>query len=109
MATVLIADDAEVDRELTGKVVTAAGHVAVYATDGEEAVVKAKAILPALILLDVVMPKQDGFATCRKLKKDDATANIPVVLITSKGQDSDKFWGERQGCDAYVVKPFTAA
>ena len=109
MATVLIVDDAEVDRELTGRVVTSAGHVAAYAMDGEDGVAKAKAIKPALILMDVVMPRQDGFATCRKLKKDADTAAIPVVLITSKGQDSDKFWGERQGCDAYVVKPFTAA
>jgi len=108
MATVLVVDDMKTERELIGKVVTAAGHRAEFAVDGEEALSKAKTLKPSLVLLDVVMPKQDGFATCRKLKKDAETSAIPVVLVTSKSQDSDKFWGEQQGCDGYLVKPFSA-
>jgi twitching motility two-component system response regulator PilH len=107
VAIVLVVDDVQTDRELIGKVVSSAGSTPEYASDGEEAIVKAKATKPALILLDVVMPKQDGFATCRKLKKDPDTAKIPVVLVTSKNTDTDRFWGEKQGADGYIVKPFS--
>ncbi len=107
MKTVLVVDDAQTDRELAGKVVRDTGNHPEYASDGDEALAKAKALKPALVLLDVVMPKQDGFATCRKLKKDADTAGIPVVLVTSKNTDADKFWGEKQGCDAFISKPYT--
>lgn len=107
MQTILIVDDNATERDLIGKVVTTAGHLPEYACDGEECLTKARGVNPALILLDVVMPKLDGFATCRKLKKDPATANIPVVLVTSKGQASDRLWGERQGAVGHICKPFT--
>ena len=60
-----------------------------------------------MIFLDVVMPNMDGFATCRALKKDPDTAGIPVVLVTTKGADSDKFWGKKQGADDHIAKPWT--
>ena len=107
MSTVLIVDDVRSDRELVGKVVTAAGHVAEYAAVGEEAVVKARALHPALVLLDVVMPKLDGFGACRRLKREPETAAIPVVLVTAKSSETDQFWGRKQGADDYIVKPFT--
>jgi twitching motility two-component system response regulator PilH len=107
MATILIVDDAQTDRELLGKVVSSAGHKAVYATDGDEAGDKAKANMPALIFMDVVMPGTNGFSACRKLKQDPATSKIPVVLVTSKGAESDKFWGQKQGADDHIVKPFS--
>jgi twitching motility two-component system response regulator PilH len=109
MHTVLIIDDAQTDRELVGRVVTATGHRPVYASDGVLGVAAAKEHKPAMIFLDVVMPNQDGFATCRALKKDPATSTIPVVLVTSKSSDSDRFWGKKQGADDHVGKPFTAA
>lgn len=109
MHTILIVDDAQTDRELVGKVVTAAGHRTIFASNGEQAIATAKEQRPSLIFLDVVMPVMDGFATCRALKKDAATAPIPVVLVTSKGTDSDKFWGRKQGADDHLVKPFTPA
>lgn len=105
MANVLIADDMQTDRELLGKVVSGAGYVPIYAENGEQAVNLAKAQRPALIFLDVVMPGQDGFATCRMLKEDTSTSSIPVVMVTSKSTDADKFWGTRQGADAYLGKP----
>ena len=74
MSTILIVDDVQTDRELMGKVVTQAGHSPVYASDGEEAILKAKQHKPALIFLDVVMPTLNGFNTCRKLKSDEALA-----------------------------------
>ncbi|MFN8094164.1 MAG: response regulator [Vicinamibacteria bacterium] len=107
MRTVLIVDDLKTDRELIGKVVTSAGHHPEYAEDGDSALDRAKTLKPALVLLDVVMPKQDGFATCRKLKKDPDTAAIPVVMVTSKSTDTDRFWAEKQGAADLIAKPFT--
>ena len=107
MSTVLIVDDVETDRLLMGKALSGLGHRIEYATDGDEAVVKAKALKPDLVLLDILMPRQDGFQTCRILKKDSSTAQIPVVMVTSKSAQSDQFWAEKQGCDGYVTKPFT--
>jgi twitching motility two-component system response regulator PilH len=107
MQKILVVDDVQTDRELVGLVVTKAGHHPVYAADGAQALALAKAEKPALIFLDVVMPNQDGFKTCRVLKADPETARIPVVLVTSKGTDSDKFWGKKQGADDHVAKPFT--
>ncbi|MFK7740926.1 MAG: PleD family two-component system response regulator [Planctomycetota bacterium] len=109
MVTVLVIDDTETDRQLAAQVVKGLGYQVLFAGDGVEGVGKAKDIKPDLILLDVVMPKQDGFATCRELKKDADTKDIPVVLTTSKGTDTDKFWGQRQGASAYVVKPYGPA
>jgi twitching motility two-component system response regulator PilH len=60
-------------------------------------------------VLDVILPGQNGFQICRTLKTSEDTKNIPVVMLTSKNQDSDKFWGMRQGADAYVTKPFVEA
>src|SRR5687768_2311616 len=107
MGTILIVDDVKTDRELIGKVVQNAGHMPVYAEDGDQAVDKAKEVKPQLILLDVVMPRVNGFNACRALKKTPETSKIPVVLVTSKGEDSDKFWGQKQGADDHIVKPFS--
>ncbi len=106
MENILIVDDVRTDRDVLGRIVSNAGHQPVYASDGAEAMLAAKSARPALILLDVVMPGQDGYKTCRSLKGDPDTARIPVVLVTSKGSDSDKFWGKRQGADDVVVKPY---
>ena len=108
MGTVLVVDDSASERELLGRLVRAAGHVPEFAADGAEALAKARAMLPKLILLDVVMPKLDGFSACRQLKRDALTAAIPVVLITLKGTATDLFWGRKQGADDHIVKPFTA-
>ena len=63
---------------------------------------------PDLIVLDVVMPGRNGFQACRDLKNDDRCKNIPIILCTSKGNESDKFWGQQQGANGYIVKPFKA-
>jgi twitching motility two-component system response regulator PilH len=107
MPTILVVDDVQTDRELIGKVVSATGNHPEYAADGDEAVEKARTLHPALILLDVVMPKQDGFATCRSLKKDPETSGIPVVLVTQKSSETDRFWGEKQGAADFIAKPFS--
>lgn len=107
MSLVLVVDDVQTDRSLIGKVVTETGHQAVYAANGKEAMQAAKMHRPQLILLDVVMPDVNGFNVCRSLKSDAATSEIPVVLVTSKGTDSDKFWGRKQGAADHLAKPFS--
>jgi len=106
--TILIVDDSRTERELMSRAVTLAGHTAMFAEDGSEALEKAKSIQPALILMDVVMPNLNGFNATRQLKADAATKHIPVVLVTNKGGESDKFWGKKQGADDHVTKPFQA-
>jgi twitching motility two-component system response regulator PilH len=106
MYTILVVDDVQTDRELIGMVVTRAGHRVAYAADGDEAIAKAKELRPSLIFLDVVMPVMDGFAACRQLTKDPETSAIPIVLVTSKSNESDVFWGKKQGAADYVAKPW---
>jgi twitching motility two-component system response regulator PilH len=109
MTTVLIVDDVRTDRELMGKVVSDAGHHPEYASSGDEAIQRAKELKPALILMDVVMPPGiSGFNACRNIKNDPATKAIPIVLVTSKGQESDVFWGRKQGADEHLAKPWSA-
>ncbi|MCK5069047.1 MAG: response regulator [Desulfocapsa sp.] len=78
----------------------------VTAVDGVDALQKVISFKPDLVLLDVVMPKMDGFQVCRKLKAFPKTKHIPVILLTSKSQKVDKFWGKKQGADMYLTKPF---
>jgi twitching motility two-component system response regulator PilH len=105
---ILVVDDVRTDREIVGRVVTGAGHRAIYAENGAQAIETAKQVQPGLIFMDVVMPEQNGFEATRELKKNPGTSAIPVVLVTTKGTDSDRFWGKRQGADDHVAKPFTA-
>lgn len=106
MPRVLIIDDSAVERAIIAKVMGSLGYSISEANDGEEGEQKAIDEKPDLIVLDVVMPKKDGFQVCRNLKKTPETEKIPVIMITSKNQDSDKFWGLRQGAVAYLTKPF---
>jgi twitching motility two-component system response regulator PilH len=85
------------------------GFQVVTAENGEDAIVKAKAELPDLILMDVVMPGLNGYQATRQITRDDATKHIPVIMCTSKGADTDKIWGMRQGANDYLVKPVDAA
>jgi twitching motility two-component system response regulator PilH len=107
VATILVVDDAQTDRELMARVITAAGHRPVLAANGSECISQAKAHRPALIFLDVVMPVMDGFATCRNLSRDPETAGIPVVLVTTKAAESDVFWGKKQGAAEHIGKPWS--
>ncbi len=105
MAKILIVDDSPTQMANMIKIVESHGHKTVTATNGMEGVDKAKSELPDLILMDVVMPELNGFQATRKITKDPATQHIPVILVTTKDQDTDKVWGERQGAKAYLVKP----
>ena len=105
MAKILVADDSITDLKFVHSVIEGTGHEIITAMDGEDAEQKARSEKVNLIILDVIMPKKNGFQVCRSLKQDAATKSIPIILLTSKGQESDKFWGEKQGADAYLIKP----
>ena len=90
------------------ELLTRNGYQVITAENGEEGIEKAKAELPDLVLMDVVMPGLNGYQATRTLTRDEATKNIPVIVCTSKGQETDKIWGLRQGAQDYLVKPVNA-
>ncbi len=107
MARILIVDDSPSQLMGMKRIVEKLGHEAITAEDGAAGVDAAKANLPDLILMDVVMPNLNGFQATRAISKEATTAQIPVVLVTTKDQETDKVWGMRQGAKAYITKPFT--
>ncbi|TCT19820.1 response regulator [Thiobaca trueperi] len=104
----LVVDDSATDLLNIKTILSDAGCIVVTASDGAEAIAKAKAEHPAIIFLDVIMPGMDGYEACRLLSGDPATREIPIVFVTSKGQKADKVWGQVQGAKGHLVKPFTA-
>ncbi|MDJ0816059.1 MAG: response regulator [Desulfobacterales bacterium] len=106
-AKVMVVDDSPTELKLMSEPFVSQGYNLITATDGEEAIQKVESERPDLIVLDVIMPKLNGFNVCRHIKKSDKLKGIKVILLTSKNQESDKFWGEKQGADAYMTKPFS--
>ena len=102
---ILVVDDSPTERHVMVELLTKNGYRVVTAESGEEGVVKAKAELPDLVIMDVVMPGLNGYQATRTLTRDEDTKNIPVLMCTSKGQETDKIWGLRQGAQDYLVKP----
>ena len=105
MARILIVDDSATQTYSLKKILTKYGHDVITASDGLEGVQTAKAELPDLILMDVVMPKLNGFQATRQLTKNASTSHIPIILVTTKDQETDEVWGMRQGAKRYVTKP----
>ena len=106
---ILVVDDSATDLKNMEQIITDAGHIVVSASGGTEALAKAKSEKPDLIFLDIVMPDLDGYATVRALRSDEDTKRIPVVFVSSKGQQADRVWAQMQGGTDLVVKPFTKA
>jgi len=105
MAKILIVDDSPTETyKLTG-VLEKNGHTVITAENGEAGVATAKAELPDLVLMDIVMPGLNGFQATRQLSKAAETTSIPVVIVTTKDQETDRVWGMRQGAKAYLTKP----
>jgi twitching motility two-component system response regulator PilH len=102
---ILIVDDSPTERHVLNSLLTKAGYEVVSCDNGDDAIVKARLTMPDLILMDVVMPGLNGFQATRAISRDAATKHIPIVLCTSKSQETDKIWGMRQGARDYVVKP----
>jgi twitching motility two-component system response regulator PilH len=109
MARVLIVDDSPSQLLGLQRVVEKLGHSVITAEDGAAGVEVAKREIPDLILMDVVMPNLNGFQATRQISKEATTSHIPVVLVTTKDQETDKVWGMRQGAKAYVTKPINEA
>ena len=105
MARILIVDDSPSQLLGMKRIVEKLGHEAVTAEDGAQGVEVAKRELPDLILMDVVMPGLNGFQATRAISRDPATRSVPIILCTSKSQETDKIWGMRQGARDYVMKP----
>jgi len=108
MSKIVVVDDSYAELQLIEGYLKSANHTVISYPNTDKLEEKLAMDKPDLIVLDVVMPGRNGFQTCRDLKSDDRFKNIPVVLCTSKGQESDKFWGQQQGANRYVVKPFKA-
>ena len=104
---ILVVDDSPTDRQYMIETLKGKGFQIVTAENGEDAITKAKSELPDLILMDVVMPGQNGFQLTRAITRDPRFTNVPVIMCTSKNQETDKVWGMRQGAKAYITKPFT--
>jgi twitching motility two-component system response regulator PilH len=102
---VLIVDDSPTERYFLTDILVKNGFSVSTAENGEEAMAKIKADKPHLILMDVVMPGQNGFQVTRAISRDPDTQDVPIIICTSKNQETDRIWGLRQGARDYVVKP----
>ncbi len=109
ISKVLVVEDSPTERHFLVDLLTKNGYQVSTAENAEEALTKTKEVKPDLILMDVVMPGQNGFQATRALSRDEETKHIPVIMCTSKGQETDKIWGMRQGAKDYIVKPVDQA
>jgi DNA-binding response OmpR family regulator len=106
MSKIVVVDDSYAELQVIEGVLKGANHTVVSFPNTEKLEDKVISEKPDLIVMDVVMPGRNGFQACRDLKNDDRTKSIPIILCTSKGNESDKFWGQQQGANAHIVKPF---
>ena len=106
---ILIVDDSPTERYYLSDILIKNGFSVTTAVNGEDALLKIKADKPELILMDVVMPGQNGYQVTRQIVRDPSTQDVPVIICTSKGQETDRIWGLRQGARDYLVKPVDPA
>ena len=106
MSTVLVVEDSVTQREMITDLLKGSGIEVSIATDGVEALEHIQGQCPDLVVLDIVMPRMNGYEVCRRLKADPKTQKVPVVMCSSKGEEFDRYWGMKQGADAYIAKPF---
>ena len=103
---ILIVDDSLVEIKILQSFLAETDYLITVARNGEEGEATAKTVVPDLIFLDVVMPKKNGFQVCRDLRKEPRFQQTPIIMLTSKSQDTDKFWGMQQGATDYITKPY---
>jgi twitching motility two-component system response regulator PilH len=104
MNTVLLVEDSPTHRTLISAILKKNGLSVIEACDGMEALEKVQSYRPDVIILDILMPRMNGYEVCRRLKRDEKTQNIAVVMFSTKSEECDFFWGSKQGADAYVSK-----
>jgi len=105
MARILIVDDSPTEIRKISTILESNNHEVITADNGADGVAVARAEQPDLILMDVVMPGLNGFQATRQLTRSPETAEIPVIIVTTKDQETDRVWGTRQGAKGYLVKP----
>lgn len=109
MSKILIAEDSATAVEMLKRALAPLGHTIVVATDGEDAEKMIRAERPDLLILDIIMPKINGFQLCRSLRSDPQFSRMPIIVITSMDRESDRYWGMKQGASEYLVKPVDPA
>ncbi|WP_305805653.1 response regulator [Stenotrophomonas sp. YIM B06876] len=105
MARILLIEDSPTDRAVFTQWLEKAGHEVVATDNAEDGLQIARTQAPSLVLMDVVLPGMSGFQATRAMARDDATRGIPVLIVSTKGMETDKAWGMRQGATDYIVKP----
>lgn len=105
MSKILVVDDSPTETHLIKAMLSRHGHQVIEAGNGEQGVALATRELPDLVLMDIVMPGLNGFQATRQISKNARTAHIPVVIVTTKDQETDRVWGKRQGASGYLLKP----
>jgi len=108
MSKILVVEDSLTQREIIIDLLKGSGLTVTVANNGVEAMEQIQLSCPDIVVLDVVMPKMNGYELCRWLKTDPKTQKIRVVMCSTKGEEFDRYWGIKQGADAYIVKPFQA-
>lgn len=103
---ILICDDSQTDLMNLKNALQVTDCILITASNGEEAVQKAKSEQPDVIFLDIIMPNMDGYAACRTLRNDPETAHIPVIFVSSKHQKADRVWAQMQGAKDLIAKPY---
>ncbi len=106
MSIVLVVEDSAAQRQMILDLLKGSGLQVSEAADGVEALEHIEETSPDLVVLDIVMPRMNGYEVCRRLKNHPKTQNVPVVMCSSKGEEFDRYWGMKQGADAYIAKPF---
>jgi twitching motility two-component system response regulator PilH len=106
MSTVLIVDDSATAREMVAGLLKKIGLDVIEARDGVEAQEKLQGKLPDLVVMDIIMPRMNGYDLCRWLRRQPQGQNIPILMCSSKSEEFDRYWGMKQGADAYITKPF---
>lgn len=107
MAKILVVDDSPSEMAKFRDILTRHQYEVIEAHTGDDGIQKANEFFPDVILMDVVMPEMNGFQATRKLTRDPITSHIPVVIISTKNQETDRVWGKRQGARDYLSKPIT--
>lgn len=105
MAKILLVEDSSTQAQAYITMLKRHGHTILYAVNGEDGLAKAEKEQPEIVLMDIVMPQMDGYSATRALRQNPKTNHIPVIIFSSKSQDTDKIWGMRQGAVEYLVKP----